>query len=62
MPSEMVSMCGVISSQACLHDNIHLGNRDSFVFFGPLTLLFYIFVFYLRSVGYIAPYKLIFQH
>ena len=31
-------------------------------FFSGLPFFFYIFVFYLRSVGYIASYKLNFQN
>ena len=42
---------------------IRLGNIASFIFFSALTMFFFnISVFYLRSVGYIATYKLMFQN
>ena len=61
MPSEIVSMCCLMYCTACLHDNIRIRNRASFIFFGASTLLFLYFVFYLRSVIYTALYKLNFQ-
>ena len=59
MPSDVVVFevyIVVCCEQTCLLDSIRLGNRACFVFFSALT--FHIFVFYLRSVGYIASYKI----
>ena len=51
----------VCCKQTCLHVNIYLGNRACFIFFSVLTLFISLF-FNLRSVGYIASYKLNFQN
>ena len=51
-----------ISDLFCVHGNIGPGNITISHFSGALKLFFWFFVFYLRSVGYIASHKLFFQN
>ena len=52
-----------IADLFCLHGNIRPGNITISLFFGASKLFFDFFVFFqLRSVGYIASYKLNFQN
>ena len=47
----------------CLHGNIRPGNTTTSLLFGALKLFFLLFSYFqLRSVGYIASYKLNFQN
>ena len=57
MPSEIVGFCGSL-----VYMTIYLLEiKTSSVVFSVLNCFFYAFVFYVRSVGYIASYELIFQ-
>ena len=51
----------ICCEQTCWHNDIRIGNSACFFFFSALTF-FYIFVFYFRSVGYIASYKFDFHN
>ena len=59
MPSEMVSFCGLW----CCMMPIYVLEIELVSSFSVLQhYLFYIFVYYLRSVGYIATYEMNFQN
>ena len=47
-----------IADLFCLHGNIRPGNITISLFFGALKLFFDFLYFELRSVGYMASYKL----
>ena len=52
-----------IADLFCLHGNIRPWNTTISLFFGALKLFFWLFLYFqLRSVGYIALYKLKFQN
>ena len=51
-----------IADLFCLHGNIRPGNTTILLFFGALHFFFTFSYFPLRSVGYIALYKLNFQN